>query len=153
MPGALSYLIEKVEGLEKTAQSLLNRQEECYLPHWMDVDDLCNYIGLYKMLRYIIRIHCLPLLKCAHITVSKCFNSNIASIFLLPSFYFASTLLLLIIFKPEEGVTLSLSDSKFRISFRWKKCSHSGNVAFPVWEHDIPTLGISSKPKVCCLSR
>ena len=28
MPGALSYLIEKVEGLEKTAQSLLNRQEE-----------------------------------------------------------------------------------------------------------------------------
>ena len=27
MPGALSYLIEKVEGLEKTAQSLLNRQD------------------------------------------------------------------------------------------------------------------------------
>ena len=36
MPGALSYLIEKVEGLEKTAQSLLNRQEECCSPHWMD---------------------------------------------------------------------------------------------------------------------
>ena len=44
MPGALSYLIEKVEGLEKTAQSLLNRQEECCSPHWMDVDELCNYI-------------------------------------------------------------------------------------------------------------
>ena len=44
MPGALSYLIEKVEGLEKAAQSLLNRQEECCLPHWMDVDELCDYI-------------------------------------------------------------------------------------------------------------
>ena len=44
MPGALSYLIERVEGLEKTAQSLLNRQEECCSPHWMDVDELCNYI-------------------------------------------------------------------------------------------------------------
>ena len=29
MPGALSYLIEKVEGLEMTAKSLLNRQEDC----------------------------------------------------------------------------------------------------------------------------
>ena len=44
MPRALSYLIEKVEGLEKTAQSLLNRQGESNLPHWMDVDELCNYI-------------------------------------------------------------------------------------------------------------
>jgi len=44
MPGALSYLIEKVEGLEKTAQSLLNRQEECCSPHWMDVDELSDYI-------------------------------------------------------------------------------------------------------------
>ena len=44
MPGALSYLIEKVEGLEKTAQSLLNRQEDCCSSHWMDVDELCNYI-------------------------------------------------------------------------------------------------------------
>ena len=44
MPGALSYLIEKVEGLEKTAQSLLNRQEDCCSPHWMDVDELCDYI-------------------------------------------------------------------------------------------------------------
>ena len=44
MPGALSYLIEKVEGLEKAAQSLLNRQEESSSPHWMDVDELCDYI-------------------------------------------------------------------------------------------------------------
>ena len=44
MPGALSYLIEKVEGLEKTAQSLLNRQEDCCSSHWMDVDELCDYI-------------------------------------------------------------------------------------------------------------
>ena len=44
MPGALSYLIEKVEGLEKTAQSLLNRQGESSLPHWMDIDELCDYI-------------------------------------------------------------------------------------------------------------
>ncbi len=44
MPGALSYLIEKVEGVEKTAQSLLNRQEERSSPHWMDVDELCDYI-------------------------------------------------------------------------------------------------------------
>jgi hypothetical protein len=44
MPGALSYLIEKVEGLERTAKSLLNRQEDNCLPHWMDVDELCNYI-------------------------------------------------------------------------------------------------------------
>ena len=36
MPGALSYLIEKVEGLEKTAQSLLNRQEERSSPIHMD---------------------------------------------------------------------------------------------------------------------
>lgn len=43
MPGTLSYLIEKVEGLERTAQSLLNRQEECCSPHWMDVDELCNF--------------------------------------------------------------------------------------------------------------
>ena len=45
MPGALSYLIEKVEGLEKAAQSLLNRQEESSSPHWMDVDELCDYCG------------------------------------------------------------------------------------------------------------
>ena len=44
MPGALSYLIEKVEGLEKTTLSLLNRQEKSSLPHWMDVDELCDYI-------------------------------------------------------------------------------------------------------------
>ena len=44
MQGALSYLIEKVEGLEKTAQSLLNRQGESSLPHWMDIDELCDYI-------------------------------------------------------------------------------------------------------------
>ena len=44
MPGALSYLIEKVEGLERTAKSLLNRQEESSSPHWMDVDELCDYI-------------------------------------------------------------------------------------------------------------
>ena len=44
MPGALSYLIEKVEGLERTAKSLLNRQEDCCSPHWMDVDELCDYI-------------------------------------------------------------------------------------------------------------
>ena len=43
MPGALSYLIEKVEDLEKTAQSLLNRQEEICSPHWMDVGELCDY--------------------------------------------------------------------------------------------------------------
>ena len=44
MPGALSYLIEKVEGLERTAKSLPNRQEDCCSPHWMDVDELCDYI-------------------------------------------------------------------------------------------------------------
>lgn len=49
MPGALSYLIEKVEGLEKTAQNLLNRQEECCSPHWMDVDELCNYIPFHPV--------------------------------------------------------------------------------------------------------
>ena len=43
MPGALSYLIEKVEGLEKTAQSLLNRQEESSSPHWMDVLDFGGF--------------------------------------------------------------------------------------------------------------
>ena len=35
MPGALSYLIEKVEGLEKTTLSLLNRQDESSFPHWI----------------------------------------------------------------------------------------------------------------------
>ena len=52
MPGALSYLIEKVEGLEKTAQSLLSRQEESYLPHWMDVDELMMFFFGFMLGRY-----------------------------------------------------------------------------------------------------
>jgi len=27
-----------------------------------------------------------------------------------------------------------------------KKCSHVGNMAFPRWERNIPTLGINAEP-------
>ena len=54
MPGALSYLIEKVEGLEKAAQSLLNRQEESSSPHWMDVDELCDYIPSHPVKQTVV---------------------------------------------------------------------------------------------------
>ena len=57
MPEALSYLIEKMEGLEKTAQSLLNRQEECCSPHWMDVDELMMFFFGFKLGRYE-RLYC-----------------------------------------------------------------------------------------------
>ena len=33
-----------------------------------------------------------------------------------------------------------------------KKCSHTGNMVFPDWEHDIPTVGINYVPKVISLS-
>ena len=44
MPGALSYLIWKVEGLEETIQTLRNKQQAVNSPHWMDIDELCSYI-------------------------------------------------------------------------------------------------------------
>ena len=44
MPGALSYLIWKVEGLEETIQTMRNRQQVSNAPHWMDIDELCAYI-------------------------------------------------------------------------------------------------------------
>ena len=44
MPGALSYLIWKVEGLEETIQTLRNKQQAANSPHWMDIDELCSYI-------------------------------------------------------------------------------------------------------------
>ena len=31
-----------------------------------------------------------------------------------------------------------------------KKCSHTGNMVFPAWEYDIPTVGINYVPKVIC---
>ncbi len=44
MPGALSYLIWKVEGLEETIQTLRNKQQAVNSPHWMDIDELWSYI-------------------------------------------------------------------------------------------------------------
>ena len=44
MPGALSYLIAKVENLEETVQSLRYKQQASNLPHWMDIDELCSYV-------------------------------------------------------------------------------------------------------------
>ena len=44
MPGALSYLIWKVEGLEETIQTMRNKQQVSNSPHWMDIDELCSYI-------------------------------------------------------------------------------------------------------------
>ena len=33
-----------------------------------------------------------------------------------------------------------------------KNCSHTGNMVFPSWEHNIPTVGINFEPKVISLS-
>lgn len=49
MPGALSYLIAKVENLEETVQSLRYKQQASNLPHWMDIDELCSYIPSYPV--------------------------------------------------------------------------------------------------------
>ena len=43
MPKALSYLIEKVDSLQKTVNTLRNKQQVSESPRWMNIDELCAY--------------------------------------------------------------------------------------------------------------
>ena len=43
MPKALSYLIEKVDSLQKTVYTLRNKQQVSESPRWMNIDELCAY--------------------------------------------------------------------------------------------------------------
>lgn len=43
MPGALSYLINKVESLQQTVNTLRNKQQLSESPRWMNIDELCAY--------------------------------------------------------------------------------------------------------------
>lgn len=43
MPGALSYLINKVESLQQTVNTLRHKQQLSESPRWMNVDELCAY--------------------------------------------------------------------------------------------------------------
>ena len=43
MPKALSYLIEKVDSLQKTVNTLRNKQQVSESPRWMNFDELCAY--------------------------------------------------------------------------------------------------------------
>ena len=44
MPQALSYLIEKVESLQNTVNTLRNKQQVGKSCHWMNIDELCAYL-------------------------------------------------------------------------------------------------------------
>lgn len=43
MPKALTYLIEKVDSLQKTVNTLHNKQQVSVSPRWMNIDELCAY--------------------------------------------------------------------------------------------------------------
>jgi hypothetical protein len=43
MPGALSYLIRKVEDLEKNVNTLRNKQQVSNSPRWMNIDEFMAY--------------------------------------------------------------------------------------------------------------
>lgn len=43
MPKALSYLIEKVDSLQQTVNTLRHKQQVSDSPHWMNIDELCAY--------------------------------------------------------------------------------------------------------------
>lgn len=43
MPSALSYLINKVESLQKTVNALQNKQQSTDTPTWMNIDELITY--------------------------------------------------------------------------------------------------------------
>jgi len=43
MPKALSYLIEKVDSLQQTVNTLRHKQQVSDSPRWMNIDELCAY--------------------------------------------------------------------------------------------------------------
>lgn len=43
MPGALSYLIEKVDNLQKSVNVLRSKQQVVNQDRWMNVDEFCEY--------------------------------------------------------------------------------------------------------------
>ena len=43
MPRALSHLIEKVDRLQNTINTLRNKQQVCESTRWMNIDELCAY--------------------------------------------------------------------------------------------------------------
>lgn len=43
MPRALTYLIEKVDSLQETVNTLRHKQQASELPRWMNIDELCAY--------------------------------------------------------------------------------------------------------------
>ncbi len=88
------------------------------------------------------------------------FKRKFTSTFLLLTFYFSSTLTLLnictrqgkVLYRSRQGAALpSLRYDEMPI--KGKKCSQPGNMAFPAWEHDIPTLGIYCRDTSFSLSR
>lgn len=43
MPRALTYLIEKVDSLQVTVNTLRHKQQASESPRWMNIDELCAY--------------------------------------------------------------------------------------------------------------
>jgi predicted DNA-binding transcriptional regulator AlpA len=43
MPRALTYLIEKVDSLQETVNTLRHKQQASESPRWMNIDELCAY--------------------------------------------------------------------------------------------------------------
>ena len=43
MPRALTYLIEKVDSLQETVNTLRHKQQVSESPRWMNIDELCAY--------------------------------------------------------------------------------------------------------------
>jgi len=68
----------------------------------------------------------------------KLFMHYFVSIYLLLYLYFTSTYPLWYFYTFVSGRGI--------VSMKEKKCSHVGNMAFPRWERNIPTLGINAEP-------
>ena len=43
MPRAFNYLIEKINNLQETVNTLRNKQQASTSPRWMNIDELCAY--------------------------------------------------------------------------------------------------------------
>lgn len=113
--------------------------------------------GFFFFTLFLLIYLCLPLLKCVYVAENKWFSRNFTSILPLLYLYFASTLHLLIFYqlsikrKKVWRCCVVLNDTIVKISIRWKNCSHGGNMVFPCWEHNIPTVGTYYKPKAFCV--
>ncbi len=44
MPGALNYLIKKVDSLQETVNTLRHKQQASESPRWMNIDELRDYL-------------------------------------------------------------------------------------------------------------